>query len=118
MFSPPETRLRSVPLLLMVMLAAAAAALSIPRPADGQSASAEDALVRKAKAIHEHVIALDTHNDIDPANFTADRNYTQRLDTQVNLPKMIEGGLDASFFIVYVGQPNEAQNPDSLTEAG
>jgi membrane dipeptidase len=118
MFSPPKTRLRSVPVLLTVMLAAAAAAMSIPRPADGQSASAEDALMRKAKAIHEHVIALDTHNDIDPANFTADRNYTQRLDTQVNLPKMIEGGLDASFFIVYVGQPNEAQNPDSLTEAG
>ncbi len=23
---------------------------------------------------------------------------------QVNLPKMVEGGLDASFFIVYVGQ--------------
>ena len=31
-------------------------------------------------------------------------NYTQRLETQVNLPKMVEGGLDVSFFIVYVGQ--------------
>ena len=50
------------------------------------------------------MIALDTHNDISPANFTAERNYTQRLDNQVNLPKMVEGGLDASFFIVYVGQ--------------
>ncbi|MGH9199701.1 MAG: dipeptidase, partial [Vicinamibacterales bacterium] len=38
-------------------------------------------------------------------------NYTQRLDNQVNLPKMIEGGLDASFFIVYVGQ-------GALTQAG
>ena len=64
----------------------------------------EDALVKKAHAIHDKVIALDTHNDISPTNFTAERNYTQRLDTQVNLPKMIEGGLDASFFIVYVGQ--------------
>ena len=27
-----------------------------------------------------------------------------RLTTQVNLPKMKEGGLDVSFFIVYVGQ--------------
>src|SRR5262245_24999996 len=27
-----------------------------------------------------------------------------RLTTQVNLPKMIEGGLDVSFMIVYVGQ--------------
>jgi membrane dipeptidase len=52
----------------------------------------------------ERVIALDTHNDISPNNFTAERNYTQDLPTQVNLPKMLKGGLDASFFIVYVGQ--------------
>jgi membrane dipeptidase len=64
----------------------------------------DPALVAKAKAIHDRVIALDTHNDIDPRNFTKTKNYTQRLDTQVNLPKMQEGGLDASFFIVYVGQ--------------
>jgi len=63
--------------------------------------------VARARAIHERVIALDTHNDISPANFTLDRNYTQRLDTQVNLPKMGEGGLDASFFIVYVGQRDD-----------
>ena len=70
-----------------------------------QGAQATDAaLVKKARAIHEKVITLDTHNDINPADFTAERNYTQRLDTQVNLPKMVEGGLDASFFIVYVGQ--------------
>src|SRR5436190_8277441 len=65
---------------------------------------AEEALIKKAHAIHDKVIALDTHNDISPANFTAERNYTQRLDTQVNLPKMVEGGLDASFFIAYTGQ--------------
>ena len=64
----------------------------------------EDALVKKAHAIHDKVIALDTHNDISPTDFTAERNYTQRLDTQVNLPKMVDGGLDASFFVVYVGQ--------------
>src|SRR5690349_11560470 len=49
-------------------------------------------------------MTLDTHNDIDPANFTAERNYTQDLGNQVNLPKMLKGGLDASFFIVFVGQ--------------
>jgi membrane dipeptidase len=68
-----------------------------------QSAN-EETLVKKAHAIHDKVIALDTHNDISPTNFTPERNYTQRLDNQVNLPKMLEGGLDASFFIVYVGQ--------------
>jgi membrane dipeptidase len=64
----------------------------------------EEALVKRARAIHERVITLDTHDDISPANFTAERNYTQDLGNQVNLPKMIAGGLDAAFFIVYVGQ--------------
>src|SRR5688572_27177593 len=62
------------------------------------------ALIQKARAIHDRVIALDTHDDINPENFTRQKNYTQRLDTQVNLPKMKDGGLDAAFFIVYVGQ--------------
>lgn len=101
-------------------VAAAFAALALVLNAQGQdkSAAAEAALVKKAHAIHDKVIALDTHNDIEPDNFTAAKNYTQRLDTQVNLPKMVEGGLDASFFIAYVGQPNEAQTPDALTPAG
>ncbi len=62
------------------------------------------ALSAKAKLIHDRVLKLDTHNDIDPANFTADCNYKMRLTTQVNLPKMVEGGMDVSFMIVYVGQ--------------
>jgi membrane dipeptidase len=62
-------------------------------------------LVTRARAIHERVITLDTHVDINPRDFSSKaRNYTERLDTQVNLPKMEEGGLDAAFFIVYVGQ--------------
>ena len=69
-----------------------------------QTPAGEDALTKKARAIHERVMTLDTHNDIDPANFTRERNYTQDLGNQVNLPKMFKGGLDASFFIVYVGQ--------------
>ncbi len=64
----------------------------------------DTALIAKAKLIHAHVLKLDTHNDIDPANFTADCNYKMRLTTQVNLPKMIEGGMDVTFMIVYVGQ--------------
>jgi membrane dipeptidase len=64
-------------------------------------------IVARARAIHERVITLDTHNDISPANFTAERNYTQRLENQVNIPKMVEGGLDVSFMIVYVGQAQD-----------
>jgi membrane dipeptidase len=95
------------------------AALAVsPAGAQTWNPNASPDVVAKAKAIHERVIALDTHNDISPDNFTAEKNYTQRLDTQVNLPKMVEGGLDASFFIVYVGQPNPETTPDALTKAG
>jgi membrane dipeptidase len=64
----------------------------------------EAALEKRARAIHDRVIALDTHDDINPRNFSWSLNYTQDLETQVNLPKMKRGGLDAAFFIVYVGQ--------------
>lgn len=79
--------------------AAAIAGLAAQTPS-----TADDALVKKARGIHERVIALDTHDDINAADFTPERNYTQDLGNQVNLPKMVAGGLDASFFIVYVGQ--------------
>ena len=82
--------------------------LGLVLPAYAQTPDA--ALVAKAKAIHERVITLDTHVDIDPRNFVdGPRDYTSALDTQVNLPKMEKGGLDAAFFIVYVGQgPHDA----------
>jgi membrane dipeptidase len=67
-------------------------------------AAQDDALTAKARAIHERVMTLDTHVDINASNFTADCNYTRDLGNQVNLPKMVTGGLDAAFFIVYVGQ--------------
>lgn len=74
--------------------------------------------MKMARMIHQRVITLDSHVDISPANFTAERNYTQRLDTQVNLPKMFEGGLDAVFFSVYVRQATEAQSPDAFKPEG
>lgn len=68
------------------------------------SQTSETGLQEKAEAIHEKVITIDTHADINVNNFTASRNYTQNLNTQVNLPKMEEGGLDVAWFIVYTGQ--------------
>ena len=68
------------------------------------SAETEAELIERARGIHERVITLDTHNDISPANFTEERNYTMDLPTQVNLPKMVEGGLDVTWLVVFVGQ--------------
>jgi membrane dipeptidase len=85
-----------------------AALLAQPRANDAP------AMVARARAIHERVMTLDTHVDISPANFAATGpNYAQKLPrTQVDIAKMEEGGLDAAFLIVYVGQ-----SPD-LTAAG
>ena len=69
-----------------------------------QQVETEEQLIERARAIHERVITLDTHADINTANFTLDNNYTMELDTQVTLPKMIAGGLDVAWFIVYTGQ--------------
>jgi membrane dipeptidase len=87
--------------LAVAILGASSAPLS--GAADVQQPD-EAALVARARAIHERVITLDTHDDINAANFRPECNYAMRLTTQVNLPKMIEGGLDVSFMIVYVGQ--------------
>jgi membrane dipeptidase len=101
----------------LLKLTAAAVLITVAAPLSGQQS--DDALARKARAIHDKVIALDTHDDINPQNFSWSLNYTQDLDTQVNLPKMKRGGLDASFFIVYVGQSSapDAFEPDGYRAA-
>lgn len=73
-------------------------------PVTDSAAIAEQELVERARGIHERVITLDTHADINTSNFTPENNYTANLDTQVNLPKMEQGGLDVAWFIVYTGQ--------------
>jgi len=61
-------------------------------------------LLQKAQLIHLTTTTLDTHDDINVKNFTDSLNYTQNIDTQVNLPKMQAGALDVAWFIVYTGQ--------------
>ena len=56
------------------------------------------------------IITIDTHDDINVANFTDSLNILMNTDSQVNLPKMIAGGLDVAWFVVYTaqGELNEA----------
>ena len=68
-------------------------------------------LLAMVKDVHNRVITLDTHCDIDVTNFTDSVNYTQDLKSQVTLPKMKKGCLDVAWFVVYTGQ-------DSLSEIG
>jgi len=71
----------------------------------------DDEIMKKAREIHDQVITVDTHADINVRNFTETRNYTMDLESQVTLPKMKKGGLDVAWFIVYTGQ-------DELTTQG
>ena len=68
----------------------------------GEETDAE--MTERARGIHERVITLDTHDDINVSNFTPKRNYTMDLGNQVNLPKMDAGGLDVAWFVVFTGQ--------------
>ena len=98
MMSPQQRfSVRRSPFFLLAVLTASVA----------QAQGTAPEIVARARAIHERVITLDTHVDISPANFTAERNYTQQLSTQVDLPDMVAGGLDVAFLIVYVGQGQE-----------
>jgi len=99
---------------ILTGIAAAAFFLSLPGIslfAQTNGDKAEAKLRAKALKIHKKVITLDTHNDISTRNFTDAVNYSQNLNTQVNIPKMRKGGLDVSWMIVYTGQ-------GPLTDAG
>lgn len=85
--------LKTLPLFLFMLIWACA-----------PDSSVDPELVAKAEKIHNSVITLDTHVDINTGNFTQEKNYTMNLDTQVDLPKMEAGGLDVVFLIVYTGQ--------------
>lgn len=54
-------------------------------------------------AVHREALTLDTHVDI-PLDFATAEVDPLDGELQVNLQKMVAGGLDAAFFIVYVGQ--------------
>lgn len=65
--------------------------------------------LERAREIHDRVITMDTHVDISPNNFMAGQaNYVTGLEnTQVDLPKMERGGLDAVWFSIYQGQRDD-----------
>ncbi len=103
-FSAESMSTRATTALLVALTGATACAHT------GAGIKAPDAeMIARARGIHDRVLTIDTHVDINPANFRGDTlNYASRLPrTQVDLTKMEEGGLDGAFLIVYVGQTPE-----------
>ncbi|MDX1561576.1 MAG: membrane dipeptidase, partial [Gammaproteobacteria bacterium] len=66
------------------------------------------------ETIHRAALTFDSHVDI-PFDYATDAADPLDGDMQVNLQKMQAGGLDAAFFIVYVGQ--QERTPESYAQA-
>ncbi len=73
------------------------------------NAAAEKRLIRKADRLHERILTLDSHCDtplkILRKNFDiGKRNNARARGGKVDFVRMQEGGLDASFFAVFIAQ--------------
>jgi membrane dipeptidase len=80
--------------------------------ATSRQESPEQALLAKAKAIHEKALTIDTHVDIGGANYaTPELDPGKLTDLKCDLPKMKAGGLDGVFLAVFT-----SQRPDLTAE--
>jgi membrane dipeptidase len=103
-----------------ILLCTAAAALSstvaFAQPAGGVKVSAQ------AHAVHEAAIVLDTHFDT-PSLFSrpgwdiADRHAVEKDGSQVDLPRMIDGGVDGGFFAIFTSQGPRTKAGDDAARA-
>jgi membrane dipeptidase len=81
----------------------------------------EEALLSQARDIHERVLTVDTHADTPSRLLREGWSIGERHEPDerssgcIDLPRMKEGGLDAEFFAVYVGQGE--RSPDGYTRA-
>ena len=75
----------------------------------GAAQTAEGRLQAKARATHERAFTVDSHEDtpsehlIKPG-FDLTKDHASQEKGQVDFPKMKRGGLDAAFWVVYLGQ--------------
>lgn len=70
----------------------------------------EEALKARAREIHDKVLTVDTHCDtpmrMARGEWDMGKRHEpgQRRSGKIDLPRMVEGGLDAAFFAAFVGQ--------------
>ena len=103
-------RILTLPLAAILLASPVAAQRSSrPQPAQPRVTAAD-------RAAHERMIVLDTHLDVaerfDDGRWDLGQRHAYAEDgSQVDLPRMREGGMDGGFFVIYT-----AQGP--LTEEG
>lgn len=97
---------------LRLYLAAGVALMAAAGPAGAAAPAAVD-----ARAVHESMLVLDTHLDT-PANAARpgwrilDRHDVGTDGSQVDYPRMVEGGLDGGFWAVYT--PQQPRTPAGI----
>lgn len=75
-----------------------------------------DADADDPRAVHERIVTLDTHLDT-PANFCLtgwdimERHDYREDYSQVDYPRMVEGGLDGGFWAIFTPQGPRATPP-------
>ncbi|WP_395445001.1 dipeptidase [Caulobacter sp. UC70_42] len=88
-------------------LLATTAVLALVAATTPMSAQAADPAA--ARKLHEGLLTLDTHLDT-PANFgrpgwdILDRHSADKDGSQIDYPRMVEGGLDGGFFAIFTNQ--------------
>ena len=94
---------------------ALSAALLLAVAATAQAGTGPAKISERARAVQAGAINLDTHLDT-PALFSrpgwkiTDRHSFQEDGSQVDYPRMVEGGLDGGFWVIYTDQgPNDAR---------
>jgi membrane dipeptidase len=57
-----------------------------------------------ASSIHDRILTIDSHVDVPRIFATPELDPGMDGNAQVDLPKMVKGGMDAAFFVAAVGQ--------------
>ncbi|MCK5222012.1 MAG: membrane dipeptidase, partial [Candidatus Aminicenantes bacterium] len=80
----------------------------------------DQSILEKAKKIHEEILTVDTHTDTpmmlrSPSFDIGKSNDPRKRGGKVDFPRMKDGGLDAVFFAVFIGQGE--RTPDGREKA-
>jgi len=83
-----------------------------------QETTLNNQLLTKADIIHNNVLTLDTHTDTpmrlrNPDFDINKENNSEKTNSKIDFPRMQEGGLDAAFFAVFLGQGDRTEEANN-----
>jgi len=83
-----------------------------------QENTVNNKLLTRADIIHNNVLTLDSHTDTPMRLFDSDfdiskKNSSGKTNSKIDFPRMKEGGQDAAFFAVFIGQGDRTKDANS-----